>query len=293
VNTIFIDEADRYGLADLHQLRGRVGRYKHQAYCYLVLPGGRSINPEAQKRVQALVEYSDLGSGFQIAMKDLEIRGAGNILGPEQSGHIAAVGYDMYCRLLEKAVRALRNEAVAEPVQVEVDLALKAFVPDEYRSGEPAKFEVYRRVAAAGSLAAVDDLSRELEDRFGPYPGEVECLLDVQRLRLLATERGVEYVGREEGNLVLRGNQKMQELFAACPARVAILDGKTAAVSLVDPRRRYPPPVSDDKAFRVALEWLRTGAFPGPAGRLKDPSPRADRVASQCDVGRRGLRQGP
>ena len=120
VNTIIINEADCYGLADLHQLRGRVGRYKHQAYCYLFLPEHRHVSPEALKRLQALVEYSGLGSGFQIAMRDLEIRGAGNILGKQQSGHIATIGYDLYCRLLEKCVHSMKDQHYQEPVTVEV-----------------------------------------------------------------------------------------------------------------------------------------------------------------------------
>ena len=262
VNTIFIDEADRYGLADLHQLRGRVGRYKHQAYCYLLLPDHRYINPDAQKRVQALVEFSELGAGFQIAMRDLEIRGAGNILGPEQSGHIALVGYDMYCRLLEKAIRRIRNEVEAEPVQVEIDLALQAFVPDEYLSGEGAKLEVYRRVSTALTDEAILDLGRELEDRFGPIPREVERLLDVQRLRVLCAALGVEYVGKEDRSLILKGKESMKKLLEECPARVTILDARTAAVALVDPLRRYPPPVDDERVFQAVLLWLETGTFP-------------------------------
>src|SRR5262249_29148281 len=149
---------------------------------------------------------------FQIAMRDLEIRGAGNILGPEQSGHIALVGYDMYCRLLEKAVRRIRNEVEAEPVHVEIDLPLQAFVPDGYLSGEAAKLEVYRRVSMALSQEAIQDLARELEDRFGPVPRELERLLDVQRLRVLCAAMGVEYVGREDTNLILKGRETMRKL---------------------------------------------------------------------------------
>jgi transcription-repair coupling factor (superfamily II helicase) len=263
VNTIFIDEADRYGLADLHQLRGRVGRYKHQAYCYLLLPGHRHIQPDAEKRVRALIEFSHLGAGFQIAMRDLEIRGAGNILGPEQSGHIAAVGYDLYCRLLEKAVRKMRNDTRADPVQVEIDLEIEAFIPGDHVSGETAKLEVYRRISVAPSLEAVDDMARELADRFGPIPPELGRLLDVQRLRVLAAAAGIDHIGRSEESLILKGSgEGLRALLDRCPARVTVMDQRTAAVLLADPRRRHAPPADDARAFAVALEWLSTGTFP-------------------------------
>jgi len=262
VNTIFIDEADHYGLADLHQLRGRVGRGKHQAYCYLLLPERRHLNPDAQKRVQALVEFCELGAGFQIALRDLEIRGAGNILGAAQSGHIAAVGYDMYCRLLEKAVRRLRNEPESEPVQVEIDLALDAHIPDDYIAQQPMKLELYRRISAATSPEEVTELAREIEDRFGSLPRSVENLIDVQTLRVHCARLGVDSVSRDDRNLILRGQDTMRQFLATCPRRVVILDPKTAAVSLVDPQRRYPPPLTDADAFQMALEWLSTGKFP-------------------------------
>ncbi len=271
VNTIFIDEADLYGLADLHQLRGRVGRGKHQAYCYLLLPDHRHMNPDAQKRVQALVEFTELGSGFQIAMRDLEIRGAGNILGSAQSGHIASVGYEMYCRLLEKAVRRLRNEPEAEPVQVEIDLTLEARVPGEYAGGESSKLDLYRRISSALKEEQIAELSREIEDRFGLLPVEVERLLDVQRLRVLCAAAEVESIGRDERNLILKGKEGMKKFLATCTRRVAVLDSRTAAVCLVDPARRHPPSIDDERVFRTALEWFRTGVFPelGPGKALR------------------------
>ena len=138
-NTILINHADRFGLSELHQLRGRVGRYKHRAYCYLLLPADRPVTPVAAKRLKAIEEYSQLGAGFKIAMRDLEIRGAGNILGPEQSGHIAAVGYEMYCQLLEEAVRQLKNEAEADarPRRTSIS-ASRAFHPEDVHPGRPA-----------------------------------------------------------------------------------------------------------------------------------------------------------
>src|SRR5436305_14346294 len=129
VNTIFINEADKYGLADLHQLRGRVGRYKHRAYAYLLLDADRTVNPTAARRLKAVEEFTELGAGFKIALRDLEIRGAGNILGTQQSGHIAAVGYEMYCQLLENAVRSLQNQPPRTPLEVTVDLPWPAYLP--------------------------------------------------------------------------------------------------------------------------------------------------------------------
>src|ERR1700739_2568780 len=135
-NTIFIDQADRYGLADLHQLRGRVGRYKHRAYCYLLVGPDKHLSTTATRRLRAIEEFSDMGSGFAIAMRDLELRGAGNILGTQQSGHIATVGYEMYCQLLENSVRRLSNRPVRTPLEVTIDLPWPAFLPRTYVPGQ-------------------------------------------------------------------------------------------------------------------------------------------------------------
>ena len=264
VNTIIIDEADIYGLADLHQLRGRVGRYKHQAYCYLLLPEDRPINDDARKRLQALVEYSDLGSGFQIAMRDLELRGAGNILGSAQSGHIALVGYDMYCRLLEQSVRRLKDQPLAEPVQVEVDFKFKAYIPEDLIPRDGARLELYRRISQAGSDEEIVDLREEIKDRYGNLPAAVESLLDIQRLRVFCAGFGVDYIGRDGHHLLLRGRQeRMERILATCTARLAVLDSKTVAV----PVTSSPTPsgsLMDQEMFGFALEWFCTSSFPKP-----------------------------
>ena len=135
VNTIFINEADKYGLADLHQLRGRVGRYKHRAYAYLLLESDRPVTPNAAKRLKAIEEFTELGAGFKIALRDLEIRGAGNILGAEQSGHIESVGYELYCSLLESAARALTNQPEKPLFDCSVELAWRAYLPRDYVPG--------------------------------------------------------------------------------------------------------------------------------------------------------------
>lgn len=191
VNTIFIDDADRYGLADLHQLRGRIGRYKHRAFAYLLLPPHHDINKRAKKRLRALEEYSELGAGFKLAMKDLEIRGAGNILGVEQHGHIATIGYELYCRLLERTVRRMRGETeektrFAEPEEVTVNIGHDSYIPDDYIPEAETRLEIYRRIA---SIMGEDDIlaiSCELEDRFGVPPKMVKELFNIARLRYLA-----------------------------------------------------------------------------------------------------------
>ncbi|HEV3028678.1 MAG TPA: transcription-repair coupling factor, partial [Planctomycetota bacterium] len=161
VNTMIINQADIFGLADLHQLRGRVGRYKRQAYCHLLLPPDRPLIPQAQKRLKAIEEFSELGAGFKIAMRDLEIRGVGNLLGREQHGHIAAIGYDLYCRLLEKAVKKTRRQPVAEPLETHVDLGLDTWIPEDYIPDLRTRVEVYRRLTGCRSEEALDEAERE------------------------------------------------------------------------------------------------------------------------------------
>ncbi len=170
VNTIFIHEADRYGLADLHQLRGRVGRYKHRAYAYLLLESDKPVTPNAARRLKAIEEFTELGAGFKIALRDLEIRGAGNILGPEQSGHIEAVGYELYCSLLESAVRALTHKPERNTADCSIELSWRAYLPKDYVPGPKLKVELYRRLGRIRTLDRLADFRQELIDRFGPLP---------------------------------------------------------------------------------------------------------------------------
>ena len=166
-NTIFIDEADHYGLSELHQLRGRVGRYKNQAYCYLLVDRNKPLTPDASRRLHAIEEYSQIGAGFGIAMRDLEIRGAGNLLGTQQSGHIAAVGYELYCQLLEAAVRQLTHQAPKRSIDVEFNLPIEGFIPGEYVPEMRHKIDLYRRLSRLESIQDIADLRQELIDRFG------------------------------------------------------------------------------------------------------------------------------
>ncbi len=185
-NTIIIDNADQFGLADLHQLRGRVGRYINQAYCHLLLPTDRKVLPQAQKRIKAIEEFSELGSGFKIAMRDVEIRGVGNLLGREQHGHIAAVGYDLYIKMLARAVKKQKRQEIEDLPDSSVDLGFDALVPERYIADLRSRVEAYRRIVACGGREELDAVRRELVDRYGALPEEVENFLLVVRLKQLA-----------------------------------------------------------------------------------------------------------
>ena len=191
VNTLVVDRADRLGLGQLHQLRGRVGRAGRRAYAYLLFPPDRVLSEQAYERLRTIGEHTELGSGFKIAMRDLEIRGAGNLLGRDQSGHIAAVGYDLYVRLVAEAVSELKGEPVRVPVDITVDLPVDAFLPPEYVEREDLRLEAYRRLAEVRDPAAVEDLRTEWLDRYGPLPREAEALVAVGRLRAECVRTGV------------------------------------------------------------------------------------------------------
>lgn len=203
-NTMIIHQADIYGLADLHQLRGRVGRDRHRAYCYLMLEEGKVVTTKATRRLKAIEEYSELGAGFRIAMRDLEIRGAGNILGPEQSGNIGAVGYELYCQLLENAVRTLKKEPLRYQTHAKIELPVSAFIPDRYIPEQKLKIEVYRRLSQANSLQKLTLLEEELRDRFGPVPSPAKRMFKMRELNLRAISWKIENIHLEDGYAVLR-----------------------------------------------------------------------------------------
>ena len=225
-NTIIIDRADRFGLSDLYQLRGRVGRYKHQAYAYLLLPRHASLLTDVRKRISAIRQYSTLGSGFKIAMRDLEIRGAGNLLGSEQSGHITAVGFELYCQLLKQSVAGLKGEKIKPRLKVTVKLDFldqsavsaqssvaadyepltadkSASLPHHYVTEPQHRIEIYRKLAQANEKSALENLQTELRDRFGPLPPAVELLLQVTELKILASEKAVTNIEVEDDKLML------------------------------------------------------------------------------------------
>jgi transcription-repair coupling factor (superfamily II helicase) len=203
VNTLIVDRADRFGLAQLYQLRGRVGRSNQQAFAYLMTPPGETLTAEARRRLAALEEFQALGSGYHIAMRDLEIRGAGNLLGQEQSGHMEAIGFDLYCRLLEETVAELRDGRGVAPVDVTIDLRVPAYLPDDYVGDPQLKMDLYRRLARLREPQQAATLRDEFRDRYGPVPGPVDNLLAVHRLRILASRNGVAEVRAQRAGLDL------------------------------------------------------------------------------------------
>ena len=242
-NTIIIDRADRFGLSDLYQLRGRVGRYKHQAYAYLLLPRHGGLVADVRKRLSAIKQYSTLGSGFKIAMRDLEIRGAGNLLGAEQSGHITAVGFELYCQLLKQSVSSLKGEKVKPRIEVQIRLdflalsptdespksklqssksgtevqpvsnrqspitvSASASIPFKYISDARQRIEIYRKLAQASDKSALQSLEKEIRDRFGPLPPALQLLLLVGELKILASDRGITAIEVKEDRLMLTRN---------------------------------------------------------------------------------------
>ena len=194
VNTLVVDRADRLGLGQMHQIRGRVGRAGRRAYAYLFHPVDTVLSEEAYERLKTIGEATQLGSGYRIAMRDLEIRGAGNLLGEAQSGHIAAVGYDLYCRLVNEAVAELRGETIAEPPEVSIEVPIDAHIPEGYIDREAARLEAYRRLAAATELSELTDIRAEWTDRFGPVPEPAEALLSIGRLRVECLRCGISEV---------------------------------------------------------------------------------------------------
>ena len=191
VNTIIIDRADRFGLAQLYQLRGRVGRSNHRAFAYLMTPPGERLTGDARRRLAALEEFQALGSGYHIAMRDLEIRGAGNLLGEEQHGHMEAIGFDLYCRLLEETVLELRGGGGVAPLEVKIDLRLSAYLPDDYVGDPQQKMDLYRRLARLRKVGACRRIKEEFKDRYGPLPPAVENLVALQELKIMAGALGI------------------------------------------------------------------------------------------------------
>jgi transcription-repair coupling factor (superfamily II helicase) len=191
VNTLVVERADLLGLGQLHQLRGRVGRSGQRAYAYLFHPRDRVLTEEAYERLRAIGEATELGSGFKIAMRDLEIRGAGNILGEAQSGHIAAVGYDLYCQMVTEVVAEMKGEPVELPVELKLDVPVSAYLPDTYVPTEDLRLEAYRRLAEVKTQGEVDDVRTEWLDRYGPIPKEAETLLAVGALRAACHSFGI------------------------------------------------------------------------------------------------------
>jgi transcription-repair coupling factor (superfamily II helicase) len=244
-NTMVVHDAHRFGLAQLYQLRGRVGRSHRRAYCYLLVPD--SIDAEAEERLRVLEHHTDLGAGYRIALKDLEIRGAGNLLGAEQSGHAQAVGFDLYLRWLEETVKALRGQGAAEqPAPPDVVLDRPAHLPDGYVPDDDVKLDLYRRLARAASSNEIDGLRDELRERFGPLPAMAETLLDMTRLRVMGASLGLQ-------NVLVRGDEARLTFRPGTAPRLAGLTSALDDVQLAAEVRRTVP---------LSLRLMRLGGEP-------------------------------
>ena len=256
-NTMIINNADRFGLSELHQLRGRVGRWKHRAYCYLLLPPDRPVTPVAAKRLKAIEEYSHLGAGFKIAMRDLEIRGAGNILGPEQSGHIATVGYEMYCQLLEEATQQIKNTPIEAKPESHVDIGISAYVPKQYIPGDRQRMDVYRRLTRCTSMEMLAGVEQDVKDAFGEPPRQAIILFAQTELRLLSALFGIDSIIKKLPDIVMkvRDAAKAQVALAGSPGRVTLI-AESNEIYL-----RLPPSFTEPEPLLMVLKNLMRAAY--------------------------------
>jgi transcription-repair coupling factor (superfamily II helicase) len=258
-NTIIINRADRYGLSQLYQLRGRVGRSDRPAYAYLLIPPEDNLSPVAKQRLAAIREFSDLGSGFRVAALDLEIRGAGNLLGGEQSGHIEAVGFEMYMKLLEQTVRELKGEEIEDEVRATLNLHVDVRIDPSYVPDMNQRLMLYRKVAEARREEDIDRVLEEAADRYGPLPPSVLNLADYGRIRVMADRLGVETIDREGRTVVL----KFRPQAKVDPARLVALVRQSPGLTLVPPA-----------ALRVDLNQASVpvshASRPGPARHAAD-----------------------
>jgi len=254
VNTLIVNRADRFGLTQLYQLRGRVGRGANLAYAYFLYEKGRMLTPTAEKRLKTIFEATELGAGFSIALKDLEIRGAGTLLGPRQSGHISAVGFSLYCKLLADAVenRKARQAGVPEKLRPSplpaptIDLPLKAYIPDEYVGDVETRLSLYQSISRVDKQEQLEALAQEFGDRFGAIPKEVKNLLYAVKIKLMAGKAGVESVTTEDGLIVLRLLEGMR--FSPEQREIALPDGVRMGV------RQLSLSYRGDKGWKSKLE---------------------------------------
>jgi transcription-repair coupling factor (superfamily II helicase) len=272
VNTLVVDRADRLGLGQLHQLRGRVGRAGQRAYAYLLYPPEQSLSEEAYERLRTIGEHTELGSGFKIAMRDLEIRGAGNLLGGDQSGHIAAVGYDLYVQMVSEAVSELKGEVRREPAEIKLDLPITANLPVDYVSREDLRLEAYRRLATVTTHEEVEDIETEWLDRYGPLPDPARALLRIGHLRAECARLGVREVAVVGGGAgagaigALTARLSPLELKASQRVRLSRLFPRAVfkedVSQLVIPLPRGADPADDLAALLAALSPPVASAAP-------------------------------
>jgi transcription-repair coupling factor (superfamily II helicase) len=267
-NTIIINRADRYGLSQLYQLRGRVGRSDRPAYAYLLIPPEDNLSPVAKKRLAAIKEFSDLGSGFRVAALDLEIRGAGNLLGGEQSGHIETLGFEMYMKLLEETVRELKGEEVEDDQRATVNLRIDLRIDAAYVPDMNQRLMLYRKVAAARREDEIDRVLEETIDRYGPLPDSVLNLADYGRIRVMADQLGIEAIDREGRTVVLKFRSQPK----VDPVRLVSLVRQRPDLTLVPPA-----------ALKLNLDGARETRRPGvqsPASGPRKGGPRGQAAPS-------------
>jgi len=296
VNTLVVDRADRLGLGQLHQLRGRVGRSGHRAYAYLLHPADKVLSEAAYERLRTIGEQTELGSGFKIAMRDLEIRGAGNLLGRDQSGHIAAVGYDLYVQMVAEAVADMKGEPVRPAVEVKIDVPSDAHLPAEYVGREDLRLEAYRRLASVVAESEVDDVRAEWLDRFGPLPVAAEGLLAVARLRVECLRTGVREVSAtaRPGQASMAGRRRLvaraSPLALPASARVRLRRLRPEALYKEEARQLTVPLRPDEapvEALTELLQLLVPQEAPGPAAPVG-----ADAATARSGRGRDSSRAG-
>jgi transcription-repair coupling factor (superfamily II helicase) len=254
-NTMIINRADRYGLSQLYQLRGRVGRSDRAAYAYLLIPPEEALSPVARKRLTAIKEFSELGSGFRVAALDLEIRGAGNLLGGEQSGTIDAVGFEMYMKLLEETIRELKGEDLEDDIRATVNLKVDFRLDETYVPDMNQRLMIYRRIAGARSEDEIGRIVDEVRDRYGPLPTAVLNLADFARIRVLADGLGIETVDRADSIIALKFRPKTK----VDPMHIIRLVQERADLTLVPPNSlkldiKYREPVPVAPAGRTKIQ---------------------------------------
>jgi transcription-repair coupling factor (superfamily II helicase) len=259
-NTMIVHDAHMFGLSELHQLRGRVGRYKHRAYCYLVLPKDKTVSETAIKRLKALESFSMLGAGFKIALRDLEIRGAGNLLGAEQSGHIAAVGYEMYCQLLEHAVAELKNKPTVRAVDTTIDLGVDGALPKGYIPSDARRMDAYRRISQANALEELERIRHDLTSAYGDLPKRAEFLFQLAEIRVSATHLEIQSITRHESDIIFRTRRPReleQQMRGAKGSLRIVGDVEPSGLTSV----YYRPPkrfLEDESLLTVLRRRLRT-----------------------------------
>jgi transcription-repair coupling factor (superfamily II helicase) len=281
-NTMFINDAHIFGLSELHQLRGRVGRYKHRAYCYLILPRDKVVNEVAMKRLAAIENFSMLGAGFKIALRDLEIRGAGNLLGAEQSGHIATVGYEMYCQLLEEAVNDLKNDRPVRSLETTIDIGIKGAIPKGYVPSDTRRMDAYRRISRANDHATLKRIEDDLVSAYGDLPRSARMLLHVADLQVSAATLGIASIARHDDDVIIRTAQprELETKMRGAKGTLRIV-GQASADGLTEVYYRPPSGYfKGDTILTVLRQRLRPNGRPDHRTEHDaqgDSQPRADR----------------